>query len=51
LPQRVTGELLVAFPVVLIWLGLGAWVGRSHAQELAAMLQLLFNYTIRGIVL
>jgi RNA-directed DNA polymerase len=49
--RRVTGELLVAFPVVLIWLGLGAWVGRSHAQELAAMLQLLSNHTIRGMVL
>jgi hypothetical protein len=46
-PQRVTGELLVAFPVVLVWLGLGrAWGGRSHAQELAAMLQLLFAISI-----
>jgi hypothetical protein len=46
-PQRVTGELLVAIPVVLVWLELGrAWVGRSHAEELAAMLQLLFAVSI-----
>jgi hypothetical protein len=46
-PQRVTGELLVAIPVVLVWLGWGrAWVGRSHAEELAAMLQLLFAVSI-----
>jgi hypothetical protein len=46
-PQRVTGELLVAIPVVLVWLGLGrAWVGRSHAEELAAMLQLFFAVSI-----
>jgi hypothetical protein len=46
-PQRVTGKLLVAIPVVLVWLGLGrAWVGRSHAEELAAMLQLLFAVSI-----
>jgi hypothetical protein len=33
-PQRVTGELLVAIPVVLVWLGLRrVWVGRSDAQE------------------
>jgi hypothetical protein len=30
----VTGELLVAIPVVLVWLGLRrVWVGRSDAQE------------------
>src|SRR5712692_1108658 len=47
LPQRVTGELLVAITIVLVWLGWGrAWVGRSHAQELAAMLQLLFAVSI-----
>lgn len=46
-PQRVTGELLVAIPVVLVWLGLRrVWVGRSDAQELAAMLQLLFAVSI-----
>jgi hypothetical protein len=46
-PQRVTGEFLVAIPVVLVWLGLGrAWVGRSHALQLAAMVQLLFAVSI-----
>ena len=46
-PQRVTGEFLVAITIVLVWLGWGrAWVGRSHAPELAALLQLLFAVSI-----
>src|ERR1035438_3467650 len=43
-PQRVSGELLVAIPVVLVWRRAG--VASSHAQELAAMLQLLFAVSI-----
>src|SRR6266478_1244325 len=47
LPQRVTGELLVSITIVLAWLRLGrAWVGWRHAQELAALLQLLFAVAI-----
>src|SRR6266699_3254539 len=46
-PQRVTRELLVSITIVLAWLRLGrAFVGRSHAQKLAAMLQLLFAVSI-----
>jgi len=46
-PQRVTRELLVSITIVLAWLRLGrAFVGRSHAQQLAAMLQLLFAVSI-----
>src|SRR5260370_38765459 len=46
-PQRVTGELLVSITIVFAWLGLGrAFVGRSHVQELAAMLQLLLAVSI-----
>jgi hypothetical protein len=47
LPQRVTRELLVSIPIVLAWLGLErVFVGRSHAEELAAMLQLFFAVSI-----
>jgi hypothetical protein len=46
-PQRVTRKLLVSITIVLAWLRLGrALAGRSHAQELAAMLQLLFAVSI-----
>jgi len=46
-PQRVTRELLVSITIVLAWLRLGrAFVGRTHAQKLAAMLQLLFAVSI-----
>src|SRR5271157_2804737 len=46
-PQRVTRELLVSITIVLAWLRLGrALVAGSHAQELAAMLQLLFAVAI-----
>ena len=46
-PQRVTGELLVSITIVLAGLRLGrALVGRNHAQQLAAMLQLLFAVSI-----
>src|SRR5215831_5380657 len=42
-PQRVAGELLVSVTIVRVWLRLGrTFVGRSHAQEMSAMLQLLF---------
>src|SRR5215470_17993327 len=46
-PQGVTGEPLVSITIVLAWLGLGrAFIGRSHAQELAAMLQLVLAVSI-----
>ena len=42
-----TRELLVSITIVLALLRLGrAFVGRSHAQQLAAMLQLLFAVSI-----
>jgi hypothetical protein len=46
-PQRVPRELLVSITIVLAWLRLGrAFVARSHAQQLPAMLQLLFAVSI-----
>src|SRR5664280_1307025 len=46
-PQRVTRELLVSITIVLAWLRMGrTFVGRGHAQELAAMLQLVFAVSI-----
>src|SRR5271165_6628311 len=46
-PQRVPRQFLVSITIVLAGLRLGrAFVGRSHAQELAAMLQLLFAVSI-----
>jgi hypothetical protein len=40
--QGVAAEPLVSITIVFAWLGLGrAFVGRSHVQELAALLQLL----------
>src|SRR5271169_2493012 len=47
LPQRVPSQFLVSITIVLAGLRLGrALVGRSHAQELAAMLQFLFAVSI-----
>ena len=46
-PQRVPRQFLVSITIVFAGLRLGrAFVGRSHAQELAAMLQLLFAVSI-----
>src|SRR5208337_492904 len=46
-PQSGPGLFLVSLTIVLAGLRLGrAFVGRSHAQELAAMLQLLFAVSI-----
>src|SRR5271169_1628791 len=46
-PQRVPRQFLVSIAIVLAGLRLGrAFVGRSHAQELVAMLQFLFAVSI-----
>jgi hypothetical protein len=45
--ERVAGEPLVSITIVFAWLGLGrALIGRSHVQELAALLQLLLAVPI-----
>jgi hypothetical protein len=46
-PKRAAGESLISITIVLLWRGLGrAFLWRSHAEKLAATLQLLLAVSI-----
>ena len=46
-PKRAAGEPLVSITIILLYCGLGrAFLWRSHAEKLAAMLQLLLAVSI-----
>jgi hypothetical protein len=45
-PKRAAREPLVSITIILLCRGLGSFLWRSHAEKLAAMLQLLLAVSI-----